>query len=201
MAFRHAPAHVVRLSGRMILLKLLGHVQDAETRAYTDPNLDSCPRGKRGNESRSQYLFRDDRYNVGSQFHGLDEEFRRSIVGKYCPSALKGETMTGEKGRNVPLPRLEALRGAYGEIENGIIPARVCFSIPHPCNSFLLRRSNLQARAVAAAARKWSISSLKGVERLSVRTTLADSYRVQQPDSAYKSQGRIYTIGCRLSGQ
>ncbi|KYN20146.1 hypothetical protein ALC57_07436, partial [Trachymyrmex cornetzi] len=52
-AFRHAPAHVVRLSGRMILLKLLGHVQDAETHAYMDPNLDSCPRGKRGNESRS----------------------------------------------------------------------------------------------------------------------------------------------------
>jgi len=48
----------------------------------------------------------------------LDEEFRRSIVGKYCLSALKGETMAGEKGHNVPLPRLEALGGAYGVFSN-----------------------------------------------------------------------------------
>lgn len=49
---RGGPARAARLSGWMILAKLLGHVQDSRM----DPNLDSCPEGKEEMKAEGEFL-------------------------------------------------------------------------------------------------------------------------------------------------
>lgn len=49
----HGSSRWLRLSKRMISAQLLGHMRRGRARdSRMDPNLDLCPWGKRGNESR-----------------------------------------------------------------------------------------------------------------------------------------------------